>query len=74
MPKSAKDLIEEVGLALYGPRARYGTDLAAELEVSTKAVARWKNGSDQPSEARWQAILDLVTERQVELPCKSHLQ
>lgn len=62
------DLVQAVGVALYGPR--WQTELARDLDVSDRTVRRWVSGDDVPAgvtadlrrlcEARRQALADVI--------------
>jgi Fe-S-cluster formation regulator IscX/YfhJ len=56
-----RDLLREIGEALYGPR--WQTDMADALGVDPRTVRYWLSGRQQPQPGVWNDLRTIAEER-----------
>jgi hypothetical protein len=59
------NLLHQTGEALYGPQ--WQSPLARALAVNVRTVQRWASGRNEPPPSIWQAIREIVVDRQADL-------
>lgn len=59
---TTSNLLKLTGEALYGPQ--WQSQLARDLNCNVRTVQRWAAGSHEPPPSIWQAVREVVQERQ----------
>lgn len=57
----SRDLLRQVGEALYGPR--WQSELARDLDISDRTVRRWAAGEADPRHGVWTDLRRLIADR-----------